>query len=47
VLEFDWDGASKIENEIEDLAPKGEALLKDLRHKISSFKHIQEYLKTD
>jgi len=47
VKEFDWDGASKIENEIEDLAPKGEALLNDLRHKISAYKQIQDYLKSE
>jgi len=47
VKEFDWDGASKIENEIEDLAPKGETLLNDLRHKISAYKQIQEYLKNE
>ena len=46
-LEFDWEGASKIENEIEGLVPKGEALLNDLRHKISAYKQTQAYLKNN
>jgi len=47
VKEFDWEGASKIENEIEGLVPQGEALLNELRRKISAYKQTQAYLKNN
>ena len=42
--EFDWSGAAEIEVKIEKLAPQGEALMDELRHKISSYKQIISYL---
>ena len=42
--EFDWSGAAEIEAKIEGLAPKGEALMNGLRHKISSYKQVISYL---
>jgi Ca2+-binding EF-hand superfamily protein len=44
VKEFDWAGAAEIENEIESLAPRGEALVNELRHKISAYKQVMSYL---
>jgi len=44
VKEFDWAGAAEIEERIEGLAPRGEALLNELRHKISAYKQVMSYL---
>merc|ERR1712018_633754 len=44
VKEFDWAGAAEIEEEIESLAPRGEALVNELRHKISAYKQVMSYL---
>merc|ERR1712038_89878 len=44
VQEFDWAGAAEIEKRIEGLAPRGEALLNQLRHKISAYKQVMSYL---
>jgi len=37
-------GAAEIEEKIEGLAPRGEALLNELRHKISAYKQVTEYI---